>query len=425
MSPINHLLKTKNVIANAVFANRDEVKAWFDQKFREFPASFYCSVDIRDSGEKVAPVDCNLFPAGFNNICEVDLDHAHAIFKAQIERMAEIRSIPLPEKILIIPENHTENKFYLENLFYLKNILEEGGFEVAFGRYGEDSQTYQLVTASEKEITEYPLKQENGLLQTDIGFVPDWILLNNDFSQGYPDCLDGVKQPIFPSYKLGWHSRKKSTHFDFYNKLAEEFAALIKLDPWYITIESEAVDQVSFSEGMGIDRVIEVAERMFQKITSDFERHQIDRKPALFVKNDAGTYGMGIMVINSVDELKQMNRRTKNKMSMGKNKSTIDQVLIQEGVPTIMTSDGHTAEPVIYMMGEQLIGGFIRANSERNDMDNLNSQGMFFKKLCFQDLSTSLETGDREKFPTLEAVYGIVAKLSSLAAAMELKDTKA
>ncbi len=338
--------------------------------------------------------------------------------------MAEVRKIPLPEKILIIPENHTENKFYLENLFYLKNIMEEAGFEVAFGRYGEDSKTYDLVTASEKEITEHPLERVDGVLKTNAGFVPDWVILNNDFSQGYPECLDGVKQPIFPSYKLGWHSRKKSTHFDFYNNLAREFASVIKLDPWHITIESEAVEEVSFAEGTGIDRVIEVSSRMFEKITADFERHSITRKPALFIKNDAGTYGMGIMVINSIDELKQMNRRTKNKMSMGKNKSSIDQVVIQEGVPTIMTTDGHTAEPVIYMMGEQLIGGFIRANSERNDMDNLNSQGMFFKKLCFQDLSTSLETGDRENFPTLEAVYGIVAKLSSLAAAMELKEEK-
>lgn len=339
--------------------------------------------------------------------------------------MAKIRNLNLPEKILIIPENHTENKFYLENLFYLKNILEEAGFEVEFGRYGEDTQTYHLVSVSEKEITEYPLKQIDGSLQTENGFIPDWIILNNDFSQGYPEYLDGVKQPIFPSYKLGWHTRKKSTHFNFYNELAREFAEKIELEPWHITIESTAVEGISFTDGVGIDRVIEVSERMLKKMEADFIKHSIKRKPALFIKNDSGTYGMGIMVINSVDEIKQMNRRTKNKMSMGKNKSSIDQVVIQEGVPTVMTTDGHTAEPVIYMMGEELVGGFIRANSERNDMDNLNSQGMFFKKLCFQDLSTSLETGNRENFPTLEAVYGIVAKLSSLAAAMELQEKKA
>jgi hypothetical protein len=77
------------------------------------------------------------------------------------------------------------------------------------------------------------------------------------------------------------------------------------------------------------------------------------------------------------------------------------------------------------MMGSELIGGFIRANTERDDMDNLNSQGMFFKKLCFKDLSDSLNDGNSEEFPHLEAVYGVIGRLSALAAAQELRDTQA
>jgi len=413
---------TKSKIAQSLFTHRKQVQEWFDRKFAEFPAAFYCSVDIRDSGEKVAPVDCNLFPAGFNNICDVDLESAAPIFRSQIERMAALHRLPVPDKILIIPENHTENKFYLENLYYLKNILEEAGFETALGRYADPTrQTYELTSASEKHLTEYPLVKEDHTLKTSEGFVPDWILLNNDFSQGYPDCLDGVKQPIFPSYQLGWHSRKKSTHFDFYNRLATDFAQAIELDPWHITIESKAVDHVNFGEDVGVDRVFDAADAMLKKIQAEYEARGVKRKPALFVKNDAGTYGMGIMVIESADELKTMNRRTKNKMSVGKNKSHIHQVVIQEGIPTTLTTDGHTSEPVIYMMGEELIGGFVRANTERNDMDNLNSQGMFFKKLCFKDLSDSLVKGNPKDLPTLEAVYGVVAKLSALAAAMEIQ----
>ncbi len=417
-------LKLKSAVANAVFTHREQVKTWFDRKFKEYPSSFYCSVDLRDSGEKIAPVDCNLFPAGFNNICEVDFENAARIFRAQIEKRAKDSGIPVPEKILVIPENHTENKFYLENLFFLKKIFDDANFEVAFGRMAEDHQTYELFTASEKHITEYPLKKEGDLLQTENGFVPDWIILNNDFSGGHPICLDNVKQPIFPSYKLGWHTRKKSTHFQFYNELAREFAELIEIDPWYMTIESEPVKQVNFGEDIGVDRVIEVAEKMFKNVQSEYEKRKITRAPALFIKNDAGTYGMGIMVINSIEELKTMNRRTKNKMSMGKNKSAIEQVLVQEGVPTVMTTDGVTSEPVIYIMGEEFVGGFIRANKERSDMDNLNSQGMFFKKLCFKDLSDSLNSGNREEMPTLEAAYGVVAKLSALAAAMELRQAQ-
>jgi glutamate--cysteine ligase len=422
--------QVKSKIATAVFEHRAQIKKWFDEKFKQYPASFYCSVDIRDSGEKMAPVDCNLFPAGFNNICEFDLEASPTIFRKQIEKMADLHHVKIPEKILIIPENHTENKFYLENLYYLKSILEESGFETAFGRYENNCesnpQTLELRSHSEKKIVQHTIVKKDGILQTHTGFIPDWVLLNNDFSQGYPECLDDVSQPIFPTYKLGWHTRKKSTHFDFYNQLAIEFAKVIELDPWHITIESKAVNGVDFKEGVGMDRLVQTAEDMLARLQKEHTAHGIERKPALFIKNDAGTYGMGIMVINSIDELTKMNTRTKNKMSMGKNKSHIDSVVVQEGVPTHMTTEGHTAEPVIYMMGEELIGGFIRANSERSDMDNLNAQGMFFKKLCFKDLSDSLackkSTEFPDDFPTLEAVYGVIAKLSALAAAMEIKN---
>jgi glutamate--cysteine ligase len=419
----------KNQFASIAFEKREQIRHWFESKFKEFPPSFYCSVDIRDSGGKIAPVDCNLFPAGFNNICEYDLEASPPIFRKQIEKLAKAYSVKVPEKILIIPESHTENKFYLENLYYLKSILEEAAFEVAFGRYDStcdgSPNVLELVSHSEKKIIQTTIKKTDGLLQTTTGFVPDWIILNNDFSQGYPECLDGVKQPIYPSYKLGWHSRKKSTHFDFYNQLAIEFANLTGIDPWHFTILSKAVPDVNFNEGTGMDRLIETADQMFAELRHKHELHGIERKPTLFIKNDSGTYGMGIMVIESTDELRNMNRRTKNKMSVGKGKSLIDQVIVQEGVPTQLTTDNFTAEPVIYIMGEELIGGFIRANKERSDMDNLNSQGMFFRKLCFKDLSDSLEVktteGCPEDFPTLEAVYGMVAKLSALAAAMEIK----
>jgi hypothetical protein len=49
---------------------------------------------------------------------------------------------------------------------------------------------------------------------------------------------------------------------------------------------------------------------------------------------------------------------------------------------------------------------------------------MFFKKLCFKDLSESLTTGNKTEMPTLEAVYGVVAKLSALAVAMEIQNEK-
>ena len=47
-----------------------EIEHWFRQKWMEHAAPFYASVDLRNSGFKLAPVDTNLFPAGFNNLRE-------------------------------------------------------------------------------------------------------------------------------------------------------------------------------------------------------------------------------------------------------------------------------------------------------------------------------------------------------------------
>ena len=351
----------------------------------------------------------------------MDLEHAPPIFRNEILKISASGKLSVPEKIGIIPENHTENRFYLENLHHLQSILETAGFEVRILRLEALDSALHLTTASEKPLVEYPLQVRSGQASTHDGWTPDWLVLNADFSGGYPELLDQVDQPKLPSHKLGWHSRKKSTHFTFYNQLAKEFAELIELDPWRIQIESESVDSVNFSDGTGMDRVAEASKKMLESIQTHYQERSIQRQPALFIKNDSGTYGIGVMVIHSAEEISSMNRRTKNKMSVGKNKSQIDRVIIQEGVPTTLTTDGSTSEPVIYMMGETLIGGFVRANRERDDMDNLNSQGMFFKKLCFKDLSDCLENEDFSEIPTLEAAYGVVAKLSALAAAMEIR----
>ncbi len=47
--------------------NHDEIYQWIKSKYNFAPA-FYSSVDIRYSESKIAPVDTNLFPAGFNNL---------------------------------------------------------------------------------------------------------------------------------------------------------------------------------------------------------------------------------------------------------------------------------------------------------------------------------------------------------------------
>ena len=91
--------------------NQILIESWFRNAWRETQAPFYASVDLRNAGYKIAPVDTNLFPAGFNN-----LNPSFEALCIHAVQMA-IEAIKKPiDKILIIPENHTRNLFYMENI---------------------------------------------------------------------------------------------------------------------------------------------------------------------------------------------------------------------------------------------------------------------------------------------------------------------
>jgi glutamate--cysteine ligase len=425
------MTRTKKLIAEGIRANRREIWEWHCEQTRRAPPPLYCSIDLRDSGHKIVPVDSNLYPAGFNNICPEDQRNAPPIFRAQLEAIAARRKLEPVQKILILPESHTANLFYIENLYYLSKLIADSGFEVKIGWYPElaagASAPVQLTSESGKKLEAWPIEISQGALSAG-GFTPDLVVLNNDFSGGHPERLDGVRQPVLPSHHLGWHSRKKTAHFRHYNALSAEFAAIIGIDPWLIQIDTEEVSPVNFNEDEGTDRVADSVERILSRTRTAYETHKIKQEPFVFVKNNAGTYGMGIMVVHSADEVRAMNRRTKNKMSVGKGKAQIQSVAVQEGVPTTTLVDRLPAEPVVYLVGGELIGGFLRTNTEKGTEDNLNSQGMVFRKLCMSDLKSldpdraADETDEKESEPLMELVYGAIGRISALAAGRELAE---
>lgn len=438
--PVN--LFVKKLLAERINLNRRKIWEWHLKQSQTAPPPFYSSVDLRDSGHKVVPVDSNLYPAGFNNICAIDIQNASAILRAHVEAyslkfMAQGRRL---ERIMVLPESHTQNLYYIENLYYLLGIIREAGFQVELGWYPLDSltsvQPIHLVSQTGKELSARKIEVKDGVLSAG-DFVPDMILLNNDFSKGFPKLLDTVKQPIVPSHTMGWHTRKKSRHFAHYNELSAEFAELIGVDPWMIQIDTAEVRNINFNEDKGINEVAETVDRVLDRMRKNYETRKIKQEPFVFVKNNAGTYGMGIMMVHSSDEIRKMNRRSKNKMSVGKNQLAIDSVIVQEGVPTATLVSRLAAEPVIYLFGGELVGGFLRTNSQKGVEENLNSQGMVFKKLCMSDLSkpdvaaegepieaasNEIERGEETdgSEPVLELVYGSIARISALAAGREI-----
>jgi glutamate--cysteine ligase len=60
--------KSHQNIHECIIANYQIIESWFRNQWLKYPAPFYSSIDIRNSGFKISPIDTNLFPAGFNNL---------------------------------------------------------------------------------------------------------------------------------------------------------------------------------------------------------------------------------------------------------------------------------------------------------------------------------------------------------------------
>ena len=401
-----------------ILNNQTTIESWFRNAWRDVQIPFYASVDIRNSGYKIAPVDTNLFPSGFNN-----LNSSFESLCIHAAQMAiEHTQLPI-DKILIIPENHTRNLFYLENIASLQSIIQKAGFEVRIGTLMEDITTpTRIELDSSNTVLLEPIRRDQNRILVD-NFNPDLILLNNDLTGGEPDMFKNIEQKITPPTSLGWSSRLKSNHFNFYQKVAKEFAELIGVDPWLIDPMFRNCGKVDFMKREGVDCLSSNVKSLLEAINTRYNEHDVDYAPFVMVKADAGTYGMGVMSIRSQDEISELNRKERTRMATTKEGQKVSRVIIQEGVYTHETwGDEETvAEPVVYMMDRQVVGGFYRVHGKRTTSQNLNTPGMRFEPLAFLDCCSTPE-------PNLEAdchqnrfyTYGVISRLALLAASHEI-----
>lgn len=403
-----------------LLAHRTEIESWFRKQFMTTPAPFYASVDLRNAGYKLAPVDTNLFPAGFNNL-HPDLKSL-AVHAAQT---AVTQICPVADGILIIPENHTRNFFYLENVFALKTILENAGYEVQIGSLLPDlTEPMDIELPSGNTLTLKPIKREENKVGVD-DFFPCAVLLNNDLSGGRPQILENIDQTLLPPLDLGWANRYKTQHFKHYAEVTTTFAELINIDPWLITPTSLQCGPINFKDRTGLENLAEAVNQVLDNTQQYYNTHDIDCRPFVIVKSDSGTYGMAIMSVHTAEDVLNLNRKQRNKMASVKEGLQVEQMLVQEGVYTFETIEEAVAEPVVYMIGSHVIGGFYRVHTGKTATDNLNSPGMHFEPLSFEG---SCVVPDEKQSPDASPnrfyAYGVVARLALLAAAREMAEAK-
>src|ERR1035437_2345421 len=166
-----------------------DIERWLRGQWQGHTPPFYGAGDLRNSGFKMAPVDMNLFPGGFNNLNSAFLPLCVQAAMTAIEKIC-----PSAKSLLLIPENHTRNLFYLQNVAQLVLILRLTGLDVRLGSLlPEIDKLSKVDLPNGTSLLLEPLVRTRHRLGLE-GFDPCAILLNNDLTAGIPDILKNLTE---------------------------------------------------------------------------------------------------------------------------------------------------------------------------------------------------------------------------------------
>ena len=245
----------------------DDLQAWYDKQLDGQYVPFYASFDLRDAGFKIGNIDGNIFPAGFNNICQMDKDSAPELVESFMKRQ-----FPDTKQVLLLAEDHLKNRFYWENVITLSYLMREAGLVVEVGMLSEEiSESIELESFSGKTIQVEKIHSEAGRLMTCKGF-PDLVVSNNDFSNAY-EQVDFSNTTMTPLRELGWWKRKKHQYFEYYNQLVGEFAYFLEEDPWLFQVTTKHFEKFDVSDDASRNQLAEKVDSLIAEIQKKYDQH--------------------------------------------------------------------------------------------------------------------------------------------------------
>ncbi|MGA0242115.1 MAG: glutamate--cysteine ligase [Candidatus Marinamargulisbacteria bacterium] len=399
----------------------DTIVEWLDQRKNNALPMVYSSVDIRESDHKIASVDTNVFPAGFNNLSPNNTSLARDAFQSFI-----LHHYPTTSHILLFCEDHTRNHYYLENVFQLGQMIQNTGCQVTIGSFFKDHPSVcdstgylDLISSNNNTVRVYCL---NYILNHRAKFPMDVCLLNNDLSDGNYQALTSLEVPIIPDPKMGWHQRKKSTHIESLNHLTSALIndCKLPLDPWLLSTLFTPISSIDINQDADRHRLANAANDLLNHIQQKYIEHGIQESPYLILKSDNGTYGMGVLKITTPDDIRQLNRKNRNKLHKGKSAQPIQHMIIQEGIPSIKVIDSYASEEVIYNVNGTTVGGFYRMHHAKSDRDILNSKGMQFQAFSEDIQHHFTKINRKTPLAGVSKTSYVIAQLANLAAQHEL-----
>jgi glutamate--cysteine ligase len=399
-----------NELEQRILDSMPAIERWFRLEWMEHTPVFYSSVDVRNAGFKLAPVDTSLYPAGWSNLTPAMLPLAVQAAMVAIEKIC-----PEAKNLLLIPENHGDNlknTFYLSSIAQLRRIFHMAGLNVRVGSIDPDIKQNTTIDLPNGEsiVLEPVIRSAKRLGLKD--FDPCTILLNNELSKGVPGILEELnEQFLLPPLHGSGSIRRKSTHYKSYEDVCKRFGKLLGVDPWLIN----PMFMTCTDEDLAA-----TVDTLLAKIKKKYKEYGITDKPFVVVKTDHSSQadkhlGASVMM------LRQSNELNKHK-DFGSFKG---ELVVQEGVLTKERMNDAVAEPVVYMMDRYVVGGFYRVHADRGMDENLCSPGSRYVPLAFAESTELPQPGVKAgaSAPNRFYMYGVIGRLAMLAASYELEAT--
>lgn len=409
-SPINEL---EQRLLDAMPA----IERWFRLEWMEHTPAFYCSVDIRNAGFKLAPVSTNLFPGSWQNLTPGMLPLAVQAAMAAIEKIC-----PEAKNLLLIPENGQRNPAYLANLAQLRRIFNMAGLNVRIGSIDPDIKANTTVDLPDgQSITFEPVHRIKGRLVLK-HFDPCTILLNNNLAAGAPGILEDLHtQYLLPPLHAGASVRQRSRHLQCYDELSKRFGKLVGIDNWLINPIYSRCSELDFSTGKGLEALRTQVDGVLTKVRRKYKEYGIAERPFAVVKTDNSARSLGTLLVRDAKELDGLLEHYRSASGL----TGVHNVLVQEGVLTQERMNESVAEPVVTMMDRYVVGGFYRIHAQRGADQNLNTPGSSYVPLAFETSAHLPQPGVKPgaSAPNRFYMYGVVGRMAMLAASYELEAT--
>ena len=462
---VPHLITATNPpideLEQRILDSMPAIERWFRLEWMEHTPPFYCSVDVRHAGFKLAPVDINLCPHGWNNLTPDMLPLAVQAAMAAIEKIC-----PEARNLLIIPENEPRDSFYWANVAQLKRLFHQAGLNVRFGSLSATTEMPVTMKLPNGEpMTLEPLvRTERRLGLKD--FDPCTILLNNDLSAGIPGILEDLnEQFLLPPLHASSTVRRKTNHYKAYEEVTKRFAKLVGIDHWLITPMFTHCGEVDFANQKNVELLRGHVDALLVKVKRKYKEYGINERPFIVIKAEGGedgAQGAGIMMVRDVKDLDAVVTRILSKAKLNAAEAmakvlekameralvkgiktdkadkadkaakpeqaslkAISEIILQEGVLTNERVNAAVAEPVVYMVDRFVVGGFYRIHSGRGPDENLCTPGSGYVPLAFAESGRLPQPGEKSgaSGPNRFYMYGVVARLAMLAASYELEAT--